>query len=267
MSAAFLQQIDWAQPWLAQVRECGEAIAHADDWRAALNQRVEVLGVCNHRGLPIHFVPQSSLPPGVAYEQFISDTGGVPTRDNLHDFFNALVWLHYPRIKVQLNALQAAEIERRTSDASVGEKVQGQVRGRVRDAATIFDENAVLFVASDPSFVEALRAHDWHTLFIARRAELQSQCRVLLFGHALMEKLVQPYKAITGHTWIVMPHSMADVAEALETIDADVSQQLAGGLSTADFSPLPVLGVPNWWQGQDESFYGDAAVFRPPRQR
>src|SRR5690606_38341637 len=124
------------------------------------------------------------------------------------------------------------------------------------------------FVASDPSFVEALRIHDWHTLFIARRAELQSQCRVLLFGHALMEKLVQPYKAITGHTWIVAPPRTTDGTRAeLETIDAAVARQLAGGLSTADFSPLPVLGVPDWWSGQDEVFYADAAVFRPPRQR
>ena len=39
----------------------------------------------------------------------------------------------------------------------------------------------------------------------------------------------------------------------------------AGGLSTADFTPLPVLGVPGWWPQQDEAFYGDQAVFRPPR--
>ncbi|GGC14867.1 hypothetical protein GCM10007205_24740 [Oxalicibacterium flavum] len=270
MSAAFLQQIDWTRPWLAQVRECGEVIAHADDWRAALNRCVEALGVRNHRGLPIRFVPQSALQPGVAYEQFISDTGGVPTRDNLHDFFNALVWLHFPRIKVQLNAIQAAEIERCASIASAEEaraQAHGQVRGKVRDAATIFDENAVLFVASDPSLVQALRMHDWHTLFIARRAALQSQSRVLLFGHALMEKLVQPYKAITGHTWIVAPCVENGVAASLEEIDAAVAQQLAGGLSTADFSPLPVLGVPDWWHDQDETFYADASVFRPPRQR
>ena len=40
----------------------------------------------------------------------------------------------------------------------------------------------------------------------------------------------------------------------------------AEGLSTACFKPLPVLGVPGWWDGQDEAFYADASVFRPKKQ-
>jgi len=40
---------------------------------------------------------------------------------------------------------------------------------------------------------------------------------------------------------------------------------LVQGLSTANFVPLPVLGVPRWWPQQDEPFYADAFVFRPKR--
>ncbi|HMM24565.1 MAG TPA: DUF3025 domain-containing protein [Pseudoxanthomonas mexicana] len=33
----------------------------------------------------------------------------------------------------------------------------------------------------------------------------------------------------------------------------------------AALTPLPVLGVPGWWDGNaDPAFYADAAVFRPP---
>jgi hypothetical protein len=39
----------------------------------------------------------------------------------------------------------------------------------------------------------------------------------------------------------------------------------AEGLSTAVFTPLPVLGVPGWRPGQDEDFYLDETVFRPKR--
>jgi hypothetical protein len=39
----------------------------------------------------------------------------------------------------------------------------------------------------------------------------------------------------------------------------------AEGLSNAGFTPLPVLGVPGWWPGQDEAFYLDQTVFRPKR--
>jgi hypothetical protein len=49
-------------------------------------------------------------------------------------------------------------------------------------------------------------------------------------------------------------------------LDSTVSTELAGeGLSTSGFTPLPVLGVPGWWPGQDETFYADASVFRPKR--
>jgi hypothetical protein len=57
-------------------------------------------------------IDQSELPLGHAYETHIAQTGGLPTRDNLHDRFNALVWLHLPRLKALLNAVQAQEISR-----------------------------------------------------------------------------------------------------------------------------------------------------------
>ena len=90
-----------------------------------------------------------------------------------------------------------------------------------------------------------------------------------LFGHALMEKLVAPRKAITAHVRIVFASddffALSDEARQA-WIDAHVAAELAaGGLATARFTPLPVLGVPGWWPGQDEAFYADTNVFRPRR--
>jgi len=42
---------------------------------------------------------------------------------------------------------------------------------------------------------------------------------------------------------------------------------LDAGLSPAHFTPLPILGVPGWWEQQDEGFYADTGVFRPKRNR
>ncbi|HEY6773290.1 MAG TPA: DUF3025 domain-containing protein, partial [Oxalicibacterium sp.] len=81
MAADFLTRIDWTRPWLAHIREAGEAVANAPDWRDALNERATQQELRNRVGLPVRFVPQSELPAGVAYETFIHDTGGVPTRD------------------------------------------------------------------------------------------------------------------------------------------------------------------------------------------
>ncbi|RJG02245.1 DUF3025 domain-containing protein [Noviherbaspirillum sedimenti] len=268
MAAPFLQQIDWERPWLSLLRPSAQPILAAPDWRAALNDAAHAAGLCNQRGLPIRFVPQADLPAGVAYEEFIGATGGVPTRDNLHDFFNALVWLTFPTIKKQLNALQAAEITSRAARVITEDK-PGGARGKLRDAATIFDENAALLVCSDPQWVDALRAHRWQETLLEQRPAFGNSVEIFLFGHALMEKLVAPYKAITAHTWVVPADAgffSLSRPQQCAWIDDTITRQLQDGLRTGDFTPLPVLGVPGWCAGQDADFYADRQVFRPPRR-
>jgi hypothetical protein len=193
----------------------------------------------------VRFVPQSELPAGESYEAFIARTGCVPTRDNLHDLFNGLMWLSYPRTKRRLNTLQAQQI------ALLG--TAGR-RGILRDALTVFDENAAILRAPD-ALIDALRRRDWYTLFLERRAEWQA-AQLILFGHALLEKLTQPRKAITAHVWLISEISDEKLASSVT----------AERLTAKDFLPLPVLGVPGWWnENEDPSFYDDAEVFRPRR--
>jgi hypothetical protein len=259
-------EIDWGRPWYDAVRPVFDSLEpEGDGFIAAFNGSAARLGLLNHRGQAIRFVPQSELPAGAAYEEFIGATGRVPTRDNLHDFFNGLVWQTFPLIKRELNALQAAQIQ-----AAGG---VGKSRGPARDAATIFDENAALLVVRDNAagyaLVEALRAHQWHHSLFAQRAMFGPDAQVWLFGHALMEKLVAPRKAITAHTRVLFACDAffgLPWQERRDWIDLTVAGLLAAeGLSTAGFTPLPVLGVPGWWPGQDEAFYLDQTVFRPKR--
>ena len=188
----------------------------------------------------MHFVPQADLPAGEAYEAFIHRSGQVPTRDNLHDAFNGLAWLTQPALKQRLNQLQAAEIAVRGVAAQ---------RGPVRDALTLFDENGALLQAP-AVLMEALRQRDWHGLFITHRARW-AEARLTLFGHALLEKLaIAPRKALTAHV-LLCDEPLALAAE---------------GWAGKPFAPLPVLGVPGWWPGNDDPrFYDDPAVFRPRR--
>ncbi|MDO9403629.1 MAG: DUF3025 domain-containing protein [Polaromonas sp.] len=196
------------------------------------------------------FVRHSDLPNGMPYEQFIFDTGTVPTRDNLHDFFNGLCWITFPETKKKLNQLQAAEIAR----AGVR-----PVRGPVRDALTLFDENAA-FLSAPPALWDALQARDWRRLFIDLRP-LWNDARLVLFGHALLEKLVHPRKAVTAHVYRANP-PVGSIADLDVWIAAHLS---AERLATKPFSPLPVLGVPGWWaENENFSFYDDSLVFRPP---
>ena len=242
--AGELADIDWTVPWLAPYRAVGEPLAQQV---VAGRSCSDILNVA---ATPVRFVPQAELPAGLAYEQFIFERQRVPTRDGLHDFFNGLIWLHFPQTKRCLNQLQAAQI------AADGVR---PVRGPVRDAITVFDENASLLQAPEALW-EALVARDWPRLFLDLRP-LWAQTRLTLFGHALLEKLVRPRKAITAHVYRV-PQDLPPAA-----LDAWLAQELnAERLATKPFVPLPVLGVPDWWPANAApDFYADVQVFRPPR--
>ena len=236
--------VDWERPWLAPVRAQGEAVA-----RAAQHTSVAAALQAARTPATPSFVAQDALPAGTAYEQFIFDTRSVPTRDNLHDFFNGLVWLHFPQAKRRLNALQAGEIAR----AGVG-----ATRGALRDALTLFDENGALLEAP-PALWQALLARDWQRLFVTERA-LWQQARLQIFGHALLEKLVSARKQATAHI-LLAPAATYSIANDDAAITAALE---AAHLATKPFVPLPVLGVPGWWApNRDFSFYDDPLVFRP----
>jgi hypothetical protein len=266
MAQAFIAQIDWARPWYDTVRPAFDCLGPGP-FIDAFNASAARRGLANHAGKPVRFVPQDDLPPDTAYEAFIGATGRVPTRENLHDFFNGLVWQTFPRIKRELNALQAAQI------AAAG---VGKSRGPARDAATIFDENAALLLVRDDeaghALVADLRAHRWVDALWTRRAQFApgGGAEAWLFGHALMEKLVAPRKAITAHTRVVFAPAAVFALpwdDRRDWIDARVAGELAReGLGNPAFTPLQALGVPGWWPAQDDAFYRDEAVFRPKRQ-
>lgn len=266
LSALITQDVVWTVPWLAPITETGLQIAASADWRAELNCQAQHAQLHNLRQLPIQFVPQQDLPAGESYEAYIYANGHVPTRDNLHDFFNALIWLTFPRIKAQLNAQQAHQIARQGI---------GKSRGSARDAATLFDENAALLAVIDcpagHNLVAALRNHDWQQLFVRDREQFKQHATVILFGHALMEKLVRPYKAITAHTlicWVAAEFHQLVPAAQCAILDNQIATQLKTWPILPDaFEPLPVSGIPGWWPDQDLQFYMDTSVFRPKRQK
>lgn len=208
-------------------------------------------------GRPLRFVPHAALPPGEPYEAFVDRTGSVPTRDNLHDFFNGVVWLALPALKQRFNQLQAAEI-RRAGGVRAGSRQAGIAtqRGPLRDALTLFDENGALLDGPAP-LLKALRQRDWAALFSDHRA-LWAQARLTIVGHALLEKLATaPRKALTAHVL---------VGTGLDNAMGRALAMDGGAWAHKPFLPLPVLGVPGWWAGNEApGFYDDSAVFRAPR--
>lgn len=253
-----LERLDWQEPWYQPFERPGREAARFVAQGQGVSQALNAVASANSP-VPVRFVAQDVLPEGQAYEQFIFEQRVCPTRENLHDFFNGLVWLRLPRAKARLNQLQAGQIAQRGV---------GAVRGPVRDAITVFDENGALLDAPQPLW-DALLARQWQRLFVELRP-LWPQARLLLFGHALLEKLVAPRKDMTAHVWrLPVPAGSLDAAGTLEAADAWLAAQLdEATLATKPFTPLPVLGVPGWWPASEEAaFYDDARVFRPARVR
>jgi hypothetical protein len=242
-----LERIAWDASWLAPWQAPGRAVAARAVAGEPLDEALNALAPA-----PVRFVPQSQLPAGAAYEQFIAASGCCPTRPGLHDFFHGLVWHAFPRAKTAFNQLQARAI----AEAGVGPR-----RGAVRDALTVFDENGALLQAP-PALWEALRERRWRQLFIELRP-LWAQARLLVFGHALLEQLVVPRKGLTAHVWC----ADAPLGDGLAAADAWLAGRCsAEALAAKPFTPLPVLGVPGWWSGNENfSFYDDSLVFRPRR--
>lgn len=202
-----------------------------------------------------------------------------------HDWFNALCWLRWPAIKARMNRLQAEAIRARLASLS-------GPRGALRDAITSFDESGALFVTDDDGAIACLRGFDWPGLFVARRETFASRVRVLVVGHALLEKLQSPYKAICAHALPVAARLGDDAADGrttglpagsggirctdgperpddLDRLDAAVAATLDDRtLARERLAPLPLLGIPGWWpENEDPAFYNDASVFRQGRRR
>jgi len=193
-------------------------------------------------GHPVRFV----APPhdGANYELRIFRSGQIATRpENLHDWFNALAWLAFPRTKARINAIHAAEIPHE----------RGQ-RGRRRDMLTIFDEGGALVVSDDAQVVALVREMRWRALFWDRRERVKSAMRFVVLGHAVLEQALKPWPGITCRAIFVSPASDPD---------AQAAAQLGVLATPRDLAPLPVFGYPGWLAAnEDAEFYDDARYFR-----
>ena len=210
-------------------------------------------------GAPIRFVPPAASPQ---YEVRIFESGEVETRPgSWHDLFNALVWLAFPKTKAVLNGHHYDEIRARPGE---------RLRGTARDVLTLFDEGGIVVAAADPELSALLREFRWKELFWRRRAEVLRSMRFYVFGHAIYEKALEPYKGVTAKALIIdaAPSLLkAPLAQRLRELDARAADYFSGTqalASTRNLSPLPILGIPGWEPANAcEEYYDDPSQFRP----
>ncbi len=217
-------------------------------------------------GQAIRFVPQGASPVRFEerYEPRAYLAGEVQTRtENWHDLFNALVWLTFPRTKAALNRLHYL--------AAMAEAASPGNRSRSRDVYTLFDESGVAVACSRAQLADLLHAFRWSELFWGRRADVAGHMSFVLFGHSLYEKALAPYIGLTGHGLVFLLedsfHALPE-AERLAQLDALMADYFAEEASSPNkLTPVPLLGVPGWWAGnQAAEFYANTHYFRPGRR-
>jgi hypothetical protein len=211
--------------------------------------------------VPPRFVAQSPalLADGLHYEQRIAVCGEIATRErNWHDLLNALIWLHFPQLKVALNSRQVEQI------AIAGPKS----RTRAQCALTLFDEAGVVVTLRDSALLALWDAHDWHGLFWRERsAWSDGRIDVTVFGHALLEHALKPRQLLVGKALVVnlapSGHARSEVAIAT------LAQAIVSGVVLTDpqeLRPLPLSGIPGWHaDNTNEAFYLSAPCFCPLR--
>jgi hypothetical protein len=218
----------------------------------ALNALAEEAGVRTASGRPVRFVAPAA--DDAYYEIRLFETGNVQTRpESLHDLFNALAWLAFPRTKARINAMHAAVIPRENGR-----------RGRLRDLLTIFDEGGAI-VCAPPHLGELVRAFRWKELFWERREETARSMKILVLGHAVLEQALQPWPGITCKA--VFAEAGTDAGEDPDAWAAAWLAALPAEATPRDMAPLPIFGYPGWLPASARGeFYDDERYFRPFRR-
>ena len=256
----------WLTAWAPWVQWAYGTTVELPVFLPLVNEQARTVGVLSGLGNPVTFGESSAVLSAVAYEQTIALTGCIPTRDNLHDRYNAIAWLGFPKTKQCLNRLQVQDIAK---------GVEG--RSRFRDALTLFDENGAILVTGSEAIADRLRNFHWNALFVEHRQEWLDKAEVFLLGHGLMEKLEQPFPGLCAHTAIIVMDEVRfatfrQVSDSqlrramVDELASDwVSKSLTGSMC---LQPLPVLGIPGWWSANEMTdFYDNPSVFRAGRRR
>jgi hypothetical protein len=231
------------------------ALHHCFPARQNLSALASQLGIVNTRKMPLRFIAPDGRLSARDYESHILQTGGVPTRpDNWHDLMNALVWLRFPRFKAALNDAHVQAMAQET----------GSVRGQRRDALTVLDESGVWVISQDPALPALLVQRQWHELFWEKRERVRLHMRFVIVGHALLEKALNPFPAMTGKCLLLNSTNIDPRHPDLHRADELASAALIDIESPRQLPPLPVLGVPGWDAANNKAeCYHNREIFRP----
>ena len=161
---------------------------------------------------------------GALYDARVS-RGEVPTRErDWHDLFNALCFATFPRSKRALHARQYRALEARVAP---GAERLPSVRSREQDALTLFDEGGVVLAAEPDEARQLTAAEGPERSDLCLQLIAAERARVVPFGHALFEHLVEGLRCPGGCTQIIALGALAQADGAfVRRVDSALAQAL-----------------------------------------
>jgi len=263
-----------------------------DDFQTYLDAEVNPIAVGDSKRLRI--VPQAGKAKTFrqTYLSRIYHDGEIQTRNaNWHDLFQILSWRLFPQSKAVLVERHYHCARQRWQNKNDDKALQGR-RSNEENLLSLLDEGGLVLLSDEIRFPQLIRQFRWQQLFIQCRPQLKSHLRMMVFGHALFDKLRHPYVGLTANavllplsssamklsTQALLPqvdHKLSTLLKKTTSTHAVANSPLAtnSGYTSAlnnprDLQPFPLLGMPGLWPGNETAeFYLNQRYFRPGRRQ
>ena len=223
-------------PWFWPLSAAAARFASCPDWpsRAELNAAYAELALASGAE-PLRFgenvrkqdryTDAGGIRIDRLYDGRISRAGEVPTRErDWHDFFNALCFMTFPRAKRALHRRQFQVLSRRVGPGALRLPI---ARTAEQDALTLFDEGGAVIAAEAPAYQPLADAADAERPGLLRELVEQRLARVIPFGHALFEHLVEGLRCPGGSTRLARVRDVnVDQPQLLAAVDVALSALL-----------------------------------------
>lgn len=211
----------------------------------------------------IHAFPQTqSAALHDNYEASIYLRGELRTRENnWHDFFNLLMWHTFPKTKAVINKWQYLKLMQRSPT---------KPRSHIENLLTQLDEGGLLVLSSNKNLLHLMMTYQWKNLFWNHRHVLESEMQFCLIGHAIYEKILNPWIGISCPA-LMFEVDKSFFKKTMTEKEIDIDALCAAFLDNDTWhQPLsklrstPILGIPGWYQeNNSDVFYDNQTYFWP----
>jgi hypothetical protein len=223
-------------PWFWPLTAAASRFQSFRDWPSRDDLAWAYVALTQHcQAEPLRFIENvrkqdryadgGSLLPERLYDGRISCAGEVPTRErDWHDFFNALCFMTFPRAKRALHRRQFRILKARVEPGAT--RLPG-ARTPEQDALTLFDEGGAVIAAEAEAYQPLAAAGDAERAEVLRHFVQRDLAKVIPFGHALFEHLVEGLRCPGGSTRIVrVARVVGQDQQLLAAVDSAVASLL-----------------------------------------